>query len=83
MKLVTSWVESIYEIPAFLKIFGKIQLSSKALKGNFVDEKKAAVKKEAAPAAAPKKKEEKVKVHIKAIMRPKSSCALVRCLKTT
>ena len=69
MKAVEPWVSSIYALPEFIDVFGKVTLCAKALKPVVVAEKKEE-KKKAAPAAAAKpaeKKEEKKKDNVESL----------------
>ena len=68
MKNITTWAESVYAIPEFVKILGTVQLCAKALKPVVAAEKKKEEKK-AAPAPAPKKveKAEKPKDNVESL----------------
>ena len=65
MKNVTTWADSIYSSPAFVKVTGNVVLAAKALKPIVKVEKK--VEKAAPVQAAPKKKEEKVKDNVESL----------------
>jgi len=63
MKNIEPWAKSIYDLPEFIEVQGRIRLCDKALKPvGLIEEKKEEKKKEAPKEAAPKQEEKPVKV---------------------
>ena len=63
MKNIEPWAKSIYDLPEFIDVQGKISLCDKALKPvGLIEEKKEEKKKEALKEAAPKQEEKPAKV---------------------